>query len=376
MRQAVVTGAGGFIGRAITSRLLREGWAVTAVDLPGRHAAVPHAARRVEADIRNVEALRRAFRDADAVFHTAAIFDLLAPWDALEEVNVEGVRRVCDAARAAGVRRVVCWGSSSVYGVAEDPVSFTEDRPIAMDGLNAYARSKHLGELVALQSAAEDGPEVVVVRPADVYGPGAVQGLGQALWAFKVGLMSAVPGPGTSVHSHVHVDDVAGAAVHLARQGRSGAIYNIADRRPMAVADLYALARGMLGAVSVRDGRVSLPSRPRWRGRPVFHVPGPVLRAFAKAEVLRTRKGWLTGRLGPRPLASPEGVDLLLGHHVVAPDRLLATGYELEWPDVRDGVRALVDSYRATDWAAFHEAPPRVEATENDRAGAIPAEAA
>ncbi len=376
MRKAVVTGAGGFIGRATTARLLRDGWGVTALDLPGRHGAVPPGAERMEADIRDRDALRAAFREADVVFHTAALFDLLAPWAALQEVNVEGVRRVCAAARGAGVGRVICWGSSSVYGVADDPVSFREDRPIDLGPLNAYARSKHLGELAALGAAEEGGVEVVVVRPADVYGPGAVQGLGQALWAFKVGLMGAVPGPGTSVHSHVHVDDVAGAAVHLAQHGRNGAIYNIADRRPMAVADLYALARRTLGAISLRDGRISLPARPRYRGRPIFHVPAVVLRAFAKAEVARTRHGWLSGKLGPRPLATPEGVDLLLGHHIVDPERLLETGYQPEWPDVREGVVALVESYRATGWAAFHEEPPHVEARSAGSGRTVAAEAA
>lgn len=350
--RAVVTGAGGFIGRTLVGRLHADGHEVIALDLPGRLAELPAGVRPMEGDVRDPGHLRAAFRDADVVFHVAALFDLLAPWAALEAVNIEGTRTVCAAALASGVRRAVCWGSSSVYGVSAEAVPFTEARPVDPARLNPYAASKYLGEEAALEASAH-GLEVVVIRPADVYGRGAVQGLAQALFAFKAGLMGAVPGRGTSTHSHVHVDDVAGAAAHLAIHGESGTIYNVADRAPISVLELYALARRMIGAVSLRDGRFSLPARPRVFGRPLFHVPVPVLHAFAQWEVLRTRKGWLSSRLGPRPLASPDGVALLLGHHVVSADRLFATGYEPLVPDVRTALPGIVADCERDGWAAF-----------------------
>lgn len=350
--RAVVTGAAGFIGRALVERLLRDGWEVVALDLPGRTRELPAAAERVELDVREGAALRRAFAGADVVFHVAALFDLLAPWAALEAVNVSGTRAVCEAARESGVRRVVCWGSSSVYGVSDAPEAFTETRPIDTASLNPYALSKYQGEMAALEYA-DEGLEVVVIRPADVYGPGAVQGLAQALFAFRSGLMGAVPGPGRSMHSHVHVTDVAGAAVHLARHGESGAIYNVADLAPISVVELYRRVRRIIGPVSLRHGRISLPARPQLFGRPLFHVPVAVLRAFARWEVLRARRGWLTARLGPRPLASPDGVALLLGHHVVSAERLLATGYRHAVPDVRAALPGMVAACEQERWASF-----------------------
>jgi nucleoside-diphosphate-sugar epimerase len=354
--KAVVTGAGGFIGGFVVDRLLADGWAVTALDLPGRTAGIAPGATPLAADIRDPAALRAAFRGADVVFHVAALFDLLAPWSALHAVNLQGTRTVCAAARDAGVKRVVCWSSSSVYGVSRAAVPFTEEQPVDASRLNPYALSKYLAEEAALAAAGED-LEVVVIRPADVYGPGAVQGLAQALFAFKVGLMGAVPGPGTALHSHVHVADVAAAAIHLALGGKSGSVYNVADRGPIAVSELYALARRSIGAISVRDARVTLPAKPRLFGRPLFHVPAPVLRAFARWEVLRTRRGWLSAKLGPRPLASPEGVDLLLGHHIVSADRLFATGYRPLVPDVRAALPALVAACEQDGWGSFRALP-------------------
>src|SRR5205823_10489680 len=141
------------------------------------------------------------------------------------------------------------------------------------------------------------------------------------------------PGPGAVRHSYVHVDDVARAAIHLAERGEPGAVYNVAGRTTVAAADVYALARRRLGWLSLRDQRITLPDRPRLWGRPVFHVPGAVLRLYARWELLRARRGWLVHKFGPQPLANPAGVDLLLRHHIVDATRLFASGFEPAWPD-------------------------------------------
>jgi nucleoside-diphosphate-sugar epimerase len=356
-----VTGAGGFIGRIVTRELLERGWRVTALDLPGALHGMPSSVRWMPCDIRDPATLVDGLRGVDVVFHAAALFDLIAKWPDLYTVNVEGTRNVLDVARDVGVERAVVWGSSSVYGTTRSPLPFIEQREIDERRLNHYARSKYFGELVALEAAQRDGPEVVVVRPADVYGGGSVKGLAQALFAFKSGVMSAVPGPGTAVHSHVHVEDVARAAIHLSEGGRNGEVYNVADRTPISVADLYAMAREKIGAFSLRELRFSLPDRPRIFGRPLFHVPAPVLRAFAHWEVARTRRRWLVKKFGPHPLSEPAGIELLLGHHVVDAAKLLETGFSFVWPDVRVGIIAAVDAYERTDWAAFR--PVRREAT-------------
>jgi len=316
--RAAVTGAGGFIGSALTSLLLDRGWDVAALDLPRALGRVPAGARRIGLDIRNQSALREALRGVQVLFHTAALFDLAATWDDLYAVN---------------------------------------------ERLNPYARSKWLGELLAREAAITDGLDVIVVRPAEVYGPGSAKGLGQALFAFKTGAMSAVPGPGKVLHSYVHVEDVARAAVHLAEHATANAVYNVAGPTPIAAADVYALARRRLGWLSVRDARVTFPHRPRLRGRPLFHVPPAILRLYAHWELLRARRGWLAQKFGPNPLANPAGVHLLIHNHVVDAAKLLKTGFRLAWPDAEAGILATLDAYERSGWAPFYG---------SERASAVP----
>src|SRR5207237_1417553 len=187
--RAAVTGAGGFIGSALTARLLELGWDVAALDLPRALGHVPPGARRIGVDIRNQSALREALRGVQVLFHTAALFDLTAAWEDLYAVNVEGVGQVCAAARARGVERIITWSSSSVYGGTERPEPLTENALVPFERLNPYARSKWLGELLAREAAITDGLDVIVVRPGEVYGPGSAKGLGQALFALTTGAM-------------------------------------------------------------------------------------------------------------------------------------------------------------------------------------------
>ncbi len=351
--KAAVTGAGGFIGSRLTAELLRRGWEVAALDLPVALTRVPEGARRIGVDIRDQAALREAVRGARVLFHTAAVFDLTASWPDLFATNVEAALNVCSAAQKGGVERIVFWSSGSVYGGTKRPVPLTETTPIPLDRLNLYARSKYLGERAALEAARSDGLDLVVLRPAEVYGSGSTKGVAQALFAFKAGAMNAVAGPGTAQHSYMHVEDVARAAIHLAERGEPGGVYNLAGRTPVSTADVYALARKRLGWFSLRDKRITLPDRPRLWGRPLFHVPGVALRLYGHWEVLRVRRRWMVEKFGPYPLAAPAAVEFLMRSLVLDPTRLFATGFQPAWPDATAGILKTLDEYERSGWAPF-----------------------
>src|ERR1700677_3898737 len=123
MRTLVIGGAG-FIGSHLVERLARDGHSVRVFDnlSTGKRENLATVAGDVElvvADVRHAERLRQEMRGCEVVFHQAAIvsvpYSVEHPQETLE-VNLRGTLNVLEAARAAGVRRVVMASSAAVYG--------------------------------------------------------------------------------------------------------------------------------------------------------------------------------------------------------------------------------------------------------------------
>ena len=172
-----VTGATGFLGRYLVDLLLRRGARVVGVVRnPDR---VPELRERgVElrrADLAERERLAAGFRGVDAVVSNAALLSLRHQrWADYVQTNVEGTVNVCEAAAAAGVRRIVYISSVAVYRgrrqrlLDEDHVQYgPEVRPAR---LNAYALSKALAEQAAFRLARERQLDLTVLRPGGIYG--------------------------------------------------------------------------------------------------------------------------------------------------------------------------------------------------------------
>lgn len=164
MKPALVTGATGFLGWHVARKLLERGVRVRAL------AREPARLRELEAepvrgDLRHPPTLETAVQGCGMVFHVAADYRLWArnP-DELYQSNVQGTRNLLDAARAAGVERVVYTSTVGCIGVPEGGVG-DEAQPVRLDEMTGtYKRSKFLAEQVALEFAAEGFP-VVIVNP-------------------------------------------------------------------------------------------------------------------------------------------------------------------------------------------------------------------
>lgn len=186
MQSAIVTGAAGFIGSHTADRLLREGWNVTGVDNydpyydPAQKrrnisAALTHPNYRfLEVDVREAEALNRAFTDArpDAVIHLAARAGVRASIEnprIYAEVNELGGLNVVECCAKHGGVPLLYASTSSVYGNTAKP-PFTEDDP-AVDALNPYSASKRSGELMARAFHSLYAQPIAIVRFFTVYGP-------------------------------------------------------------------------------------------------------------------------------------------------------------------------------------------------------------
>jgi nucleoside-diphosphate-sugar epimerase len=170
--KAFVTGATGFLGRAVVQRLQREGVMVRAFVRPGR-TCEGDGVECCEGDLCSESAIASAISGVDWVVHAGARVATTGKWEEFAEANIRGTRRVIGAARAAGVQRIVHISSLSVYDVPRDGVTITEDSPYESEA-NArghYSRSKLAADRLALWEAAHGAP-VVVLRPGLLYGPG------------------------------------------------------------------------------------------------------------------------------------------------------------------------------------------------------------
>ena len=170
----LVTGGAGFIGSHITRALLEQGADVRILDnfssgkpenLKGMEAEV------ITGDIRDPGKVESAMRGVEIVFHEAAFVSvpesMLKPHECLD-VNVTGTSVIFEAARKAGVKRVVVASSAAVYGDST-AMPLVEDTPLTQ--LSPYASSKRVDELYAELYTRAMGLEVVALRYFNVYGP-------------------------------------------------------------------------------------------------------------------------------------------------------------------------------------------------------------
>ncbi|MBW4051066.1 MAG: NAD-dependent epimerase/dehydratase family protein [Proteobacteria bacterium] len=225
--KALVTGATGFVGAAVVRALLAQGWQVRALVRRGsdRRNVASLPVEQVVGDLTDAASLRGALEGCGAVFHVAADYRLWAPRpEELYRANVEGTGHLLDAARGAGVRRIVYTSSVATVGLPADGRPGTEDTPVGLgEMIGHYKRSKFLAEERARAAAAAGAP-VVIVNPSTPIGPGDVKPTptGQIVLDAARGRTPAYLDTGLNI---VHVDDVAAGHLLAFHHGRVGERY-------------------------------------------------------------------------------------------------------------------------------------------------------
>jgi UDP-N-acetylglucosamine 4-epimerase len=263
-RSWLVTGAAGFIGSNLVQSLLDLGQRVVALDdlstghLRNLDEAVGESADRrqrvrwIEGSILDPAACREAVRGVDHVLHQAALCSVpasMADPVRAQEVNETGFVRVLEAARAAGVRRVVYASSSAVYGDRSGGVLVEEmtGRPLSPYGLN-----KRLNEEYACLYRRVFGMEIAGLRYFNVFGPRQdPEGAYAAVvprWVRRLldGDPCEVNGDGQTTRDFCHVDNVVQAnllaSVRPLPNG-GDAVFNVAGGRKTTLLELYHLLR-------------------------------------------------------------------------------------------------------------------------------------
>jgi dihydroflavonol-4-reductase len=201
--RAAVTGATGFVGQRLVRRLHEMG-AETTLLVRSEVRARPFSgpARLVLGDLESRPALSALASGADTLFHVAGLVAARSEAEFLR-VNRDGARRVAEAARAAGVRRMVLVSSLAATGPALPGEPVTEETPPAP--VTPYGRSKLAGE----EAARSVGVPLTVVRPPAVYGAGDRAFL-SLFRCVRLGV-APVLGDGQQELSLVHVDDLVDA---------------------------------------------------------------------------------------------------------------------------------------------------------------------
>jgi dihydroflavonol-4-reductase len=246
MKPVLVTGASGFLGwhvaRVLLERnypvraLLRQGSRIDGLDQGGLDV------ERVTGDLRDAASLEHAVAGCALVFHVAADYRLWArdPQE-LYRSNVDGTRNLLQAARQAGVERVVYTSTVGCIGIPPGGTG-NEETPVSIrDMAGDYKRSKFLAEQAALEFARAGFP-VVIVNPTAPVGDHDVKPTptGKIVLDFLNGDMPAFIDTGLNV---VDVRDTAEGHVQACERGRSGERYILGSENLTLAEILQKLAR-------------------------------------------------------------------------------------------------------------------------------------
>jgi nucleoside-diphosphate-sugar epimerase len=242
-----VTGATGFIGGRLVDALLDEGHKVRA--LVRDPAAAPTLDQRgvelVRGDFGDPAGLEEAVRGAGRVFHCAGLVGDWLRADDARRVNVDGTRALMAACATAGVERVVYLSSLSVYGLGQH-LGTDESAPLRYSG-EAYIDSKIDAERMVRVYAGRVAPEVVIVRPGFVYGPGDRRFLPKLLDALARRQFAYI-GDGRKLLNLSYVDDVArGLLLAATEPAAAGQAYNLTDGTETTLRDFVEFLCRQLG---------------------------------------------------------------------------------------------------------------------------------
>lgn len=248
MVKALVTGGTGFVGAHIVRALNEAGHTVRVLH---RTTSKLDALAGLDyestiGDLNDLDALKAACAGCDWVFHVAAV---AAYWRAdtshMMEANVEGTRRVLQAAREAGVKRVVFTSSAAAVGLRDDGLPGDENTPFNWSPEDfPYAYSKVLAEEV-VQEAVSNGQDVVTVNPVVVLGPGDLNMISGTFVTQVKRLQWLVPVTSGGI-AVVDVRDVARWHLAAAEHGQSGERY-ILGTHNYSLRDWYGLIADNIG---------------------------------------------------------------------------------------------------------------------------------
>jgi UDP-glucose 4-epimerase len=236
-QNVLITGGAGFIGSHLAYRLVGLGANVRVIDdlSGGFRENVPSEAQFIEESILDEKAIRKAVHGCTCVFHEAAMVSVPESVEnplRCAEINTTGTQRVLEAARDAGVKRLVFAASAAAYGESL-PLPHREDRPV--DPRSPYAESKIAGERLCAEYSRSFPLSTACLRYFNIFGPrqnpnSAYAAVISAFTkALKSGQQPTIYGDGQQTRDFAYIDNVVHANLLAASSPRelTGDIINI-----------------------------------------------------------------------------------------------------------------------------------------------------
>jgi len=285
---ALVTGAGGFLGLYIVEQLVARGDRVRAFcrgDYPQLHAL---GVETVRADLRDRRAVLDACREIDCVFHAAGVAGIGFDWKRFYGINTLGTRHVVEGCRRHGVPRLVYTSSPSVTFDGTDQNGVDESVPYPTRWLCHYPHTKALAEQHVLQSNQVDGLLTCALRPHLIWGPRDRHLIPRLLARARSGRLRRV-GDGRNLIDMVYVENA--AAAHLqaadalkAESPVAGRAYFITQGEPVNCWDWINEVLALAGLPPVEK---SISFSAAWRIGAVFEAIYRLLRLKAEPPMTR-----------------------------------------------------------------------------------------
>ena len=307
VKSVFITGANGFMGRALAERFRALGAEVAGVDV------TPDPDRGVLAgDVTNPAAWQQAMANADVVVHTAAIVSNNIAQDEAWRVNVIGTQRVLDAASEVGVGRFVQISTMGVTRFAHVnpdaakrhlPGRELDERWPLMATGNPYTDTKIASEHLVLAAHASGQQECTIIRPADVYGPGCRAWVLEPIAAMRSNKF-LLPANGQGLFTPIYVDDLVDGVVRAcASPAAAGQIFNLGGEDPITTEVYFGYLSRMLG----------IEKPPRSAPTPVAVAAAEAARLLAVAKRQHTELGKGVMVM----MAKTRGVSNLKAHEVL-----------------------------------------------------------
>lgn len=257
--KVLVTGAAGFIGSHLVDSLLEDGISVRSLVKPRSDTSnlAESPSEIIFGDIKDPSSLLPAMEGVHTVYHLAAIsrFDANVPTTEYYATNVEGTRNVLEAAKQAGVRRVLYTATIEAVGTSKDGAPLTEETP--QSPRNIYGKTKLEAEKLVLDYHRQCGMDTVVVRPPMIYGPRELI-LCQRLFRIIQHGFYPLIGSGHALTEFCFVKNQVHGIRLAAENGKPGHVFFISDDRSYTIEEIVNAIASEFG-VSVIKPHIPVP---------------------------------------------------------------------------------------------------------------------